>query len=137
MFRCLPNQLLRRSLTTRSAIPSATFHVFYRRCLRSIRSLSDVNPKIVGDVASLMGYYTDWMHQHVYADGMQSFGDPILSLRFLIEGERKRMWVLEKYGIADSEVSVLDTWEKLANLHQVDAVNDDESIDEDEDDFFK
>lgn len=47
------------------------------------------------------------------------------------------MWVLEKYGIADSEVSVLDTWEKLANLHQVDAVNDDESIDEDEDDFFK
>ena len=100
---------------------SPTFHILYRRILRSINRLEkevkSSNNNNVGEIDSLVNYYKDWSLQHIINDGTRSLTNEKMASMFLIDGEKKRRWVLNKYNLTDSEPSILPDWENYEKLN--------------------
>ena len=135
------------STTSRTSPPTSppptsppTFNAFYRRVLRSVKLLAAADPALVGEVESLQGYYMEWAQQHINFDGATSKGDDRLTMTFLINGERKRQWLLQKYQCADTLPPVIDDWQRqYEETMRVgeDGGGEDEEGDVCDDDFFK
>ena len=116
--------------------PPMTFATFYRRCLRSVSLLSRADPEKIGEITSLQDYYRDWSLQHIIADGKNSIGNPRLERSLIIEGEKKRVWILQKYNVDDVLEPVLARWEEISRVELLE-VDNDENTDDDDDDLFK